>query len=284
MLSLNATFENSIGNRHSFNLKNPYRNKPAEEIRACLQKLVELNLFEKGEVGLFKKLISAKFVETIETPIFDLRELEGMEPFAPAVEAQPQSVQASEVPATAALEVQAESAAIQQAPAAVQHQEIISDKTQLVPIQAIDIQEVPIQTSEPTGAPGELQEMEIVIPDGVDVSNLTEEDYLAIILSQLPEGAVLDSFKVEEVPSVNQEVLETSAISETAPAPVNSTLINQVSSQVLEGIDQGPEEKSSGWFKKRKSGNPLAGFSTDKRRNKKAINRWKREKNKDKKK
>lgn len=280
MLSLNATFENSIGNRHSFNLKNPDRNKPAEEIRACLQKIVELNLFEKGEIGLFKKLISAKFVETIETPIFDLRELEGMEPSAPAVEAQPQSVQASEVPATAALEVQAESAAIQQAPAAVQHQEIISDKTQPAAIQAIDIQEVPIQTSEPTGTSGELQEMEIVIPDGVDVSNLTEEDYLAIILSQLPEGAVLDSFKVEEVPSVNQEVLETSAISETAAAPVNSTLINQVSSQVLEGIDQGPEEKSSGWFKKRKSGNPLAGFSTDKRRNKKAINRWKREKNK----
>lgn len=283
MLSLNATFENSIGNRHSFNLKNPDRNKPAEEIRACLQKIVELNLFEKGEVGLFKKLISVKFVETIETPIFDLRELEGTEPSAPAVEAQPQSVQASEVPATAALEVQPESPAIQQAPAAVQHQEIISDKTQPAPIQAIDIQEVPIQTSEPTGTSGELQEMEIVIPDGVDVSNLTEEDYLAIILSQLPERAVLDSFKVEEVPSVNQEVLETSAISETAAAPVNSTLINQVSSQVLEGIDQGPEEKSSGWFKKRKSGNPLAGFSTDKRRNKKAINRWKREKNKNKK-
>lgn len=283
MLSLNATFENSIGNRHSFNLKNPDRNKPAEEIRACLQKLVELNLFEKDEVGLFKKLISAKFVETIETPIFDLRELDGMEPFAPAVEAQPQSVQASEAPAAPALEVQPESAAIQQAPAAVQHQEIISDKTQPAAIQAIDIQEGPVQTSEPTGTSGELQEMEIVIPDGVDVSNLTEEDYLAIILSQLPEGAVLDSFKVEEVPSVNQEALETSAISETAPAPVNSHLINQVSSQALEEIDQVPEEKSSGWFKKRKSGNPLAGFSTDKRRNKKAINRWKREKNKNKK-
>lgn len=280
MLSLNATFENSIGNRHSFNLKNPDRNKPAEEIRACLQKLVELNLFEKGEVGLFKKLISAKFVETIETPIFDLRELDGIEPFAPTVE---QPVQALEVPAAPVVEVQSESASIQAAPAAVQHQEIISDKTQPAAIQAIDIQEGPVQISEPTGTSGELQEMEIIIPDGVDVSNLTEEDYLAIILSQLPEGAILDSFKVEEVPSVNQEALETSAISETAPAPVNSTLINKVSSQVLEGIDQGPEEKSSGWFKKRKSGNPLAGFSTDKRRNKKAINRWKREKNKNKK-
>ncbi|OJG76061.1 hypothetical protein RV10_GL004276 [Enterococcus pallens] len=49
--------------------------------------------------------------------------------------------------------------------------------------------------------------------------------------------------------------------------------------QSIEGSGEIVEEKRSSWFPKRKSGtNPLAGFSTDKRRNKKAINRWKRKK------
>lgn len=281
MLSLDAIFENSLGRRHSFHLKDPDRNKPAEEIRACLQKLVELNLFEKGEVGLFKKLISAKFVETIEHPIFDLREMEDVEASAPAVDVPSQPIQA--------IEVQPELAPIQEAPAAVEQEAITLAEIKQAPVQVTNRPEVPLQASEPTGTPGELQQMEIVIPEGVDVSTLTEEDYLAIILSQLPEGAILDSFQVEEVPSPQQQPIEQPAIPGIPAAPVKSTVVNQLSSQAIKELDEvlepSVEEKRPSWFPKSKSGtNPLAGFSTDKRRNKKAINRWKRERNKDKKK
>ncbi|MBO1308383.1 DUF2922 family protein [Enterococcus sp. 669A] len=291
MLSLNATFENSLGRRHSFNLKDPDRNKPAEEIRASLQKLVELNLFEKGEVGLFKKLLSAKFVETIETPIFDLRNED--EPAVAVVEVQPEPVQAIEVQEQVAptIEIQPESVQIQEAPAsttqakATQLQEVTPVEAQPVPIQSV---EKLIQTNEAAAAQGEMQQLEIIIPDGVDVSNLTEEDYRAIILSQLPEGAILDSFSVEEVPSDNQKSSENVATSvnrQTPSVQAGSNIANQLSSEALEmigEIEKEPaEERSSGWFPKRKKGtNPLAGFSADKRKRKKAINRWKREKNK----
>ncbi|MGG5331152.1 DUF2922 domain-containing protein [Enterococcus sp. AZ163] len=71
MLSLVATFENSDGSRQNWTFKNPDPNKPAAEIRAALEAMANLPLFEKDGVRLFTKVISAKFVETIERPLFD---------------------------------------------------------------------------------------------------------------------------------------------------------------------------------------------------------------------
>ncbi|GCF95079.1 hypothetical protein NRIC_29700 [Enterococcus florum] len=71
MLHLAATFETSQGKKHRWRMKDPDRNKPAEEIREALELLTTLNLFEKDGVDLFNKVVEAKFVETIETPIFD---------------------------------------------------------------------------------------------------------------------------------------------------------------------------------------------------------------------
>ncbi len=71
MLSLVATFENSDGSRQNWTFKNPDPNKPAAEIRAALEAMANLYLFEKDGIRLFTKVISAKFVETIERPLFD---------------------------------------------------------------------------------------------------------------------------------------------------------------------------------------------------------------------
>lgn len=82
MLNLVAIFENSIGRKHRWVLKNPDPAKSDEEIRQELEEMTKLNLFEKDGVVYFKKLVSAKFVETIERPLFDLREEAAVEDFA----------------------------------------------------------------------------------------------------------------------------------------------------------------------------------------------------------
>lgn len=71
MINLAATFENSNGRNHRWSMKDPDTSKSATEIKASLEKLTALNLFEKDGVGLFQKVVTTKFVETIVTPIFD---------------------------------------------------------------------------------------------------------------------------------------------------------------------------------------------------------------------
>lgn len=71
MLSLSATFEKSNGRKHTWRLKDANPNKTAEEIRTQLEKLTTLDIFEKNGVNFFEKVVTAKFIETIETSIFD---------------------------------------------------------------------------------------------------------------------------------------------------------------------------------------------------------------------
>lgn len=71
MLSLAATFENSEGKTHRWRMKDPDPNKPNDVIKATLEKLTTLNLFEKDGVKLFQKVTGAKFIEKIVTPVFN---------------------------------------------------------------------------------------------------------------------------------------------------------------------------------------------------------------------
>ena len=71
MLSLSATFEKSNGRKHTWRMKHANPNKTAKEIKTSLEKLTTLDIFEKDGVNFFEKVITAKFIETIETPIFD---------------------------------------------------------------------------------------------------------------------------------------------------------------------------------------------------------------------
>ncbi|MGM0215939.1 DUF2922 domain-containing protein [Enterococcus sp. AZ109] len=72
MLKLVGKFLNSEGKTHQWTFNDPDPNKSPEEIKALLEKLTTLNLFEKDGVKLFQQVVSAKFVQTIETPLFDL--------------------------------------------------------------------------------------------------------------------------------------------------------------------------------------------------------------------
>ncbi|MBO1308581.1 DUF2922 family protein [Enterococcus sp. 669A] len=72
MLKLATVFENANGKKHHWTYNNPDPNKTPEQIKAALETITTLNLFQKDGVRQFCKVVSAKFVETIETPIFDL--------------------------------------------------------------------------------------------------------------------------------------------------------------------------------------------------------------------
>ncbi|MGG5329436.1 DUF2922 domain-containing protein [Enterococcus sp. AZ163] len=86
MIRLVSTFLTSEGKKHNFSFKDPDTAKSPEEIKETLALLTSLNLFEKDGVGLFRELVKAKYVETIETPIFEGDELFG----GPAPEDKPE--------------------------------------------------------------------------------------------------------------------------------------------------------------------------------------------------
>lgn len=88
MIKLVSTFLNSKGNKHTLNVKDPNTEKSPEEIKEALELLTILDIFEKDGVGLFQEVVSAKYVETIETPIFNEEEIFG-EPDEPIAFNQP---------------------------------------------------------------------------------------------------------------------------------------------------------------------------------------------------
>ena len=46
-------------------------NLPELTVRDCMNVLRDLNLFEKDDVKLYDQVKEAKYIETIETPIFE---------------------------------------------------------------------------------------------------------------------------------------------------------------------------------------------------------------------
>ncbi|MBO1306299.1 DUF2922 domain-containing protein [Enterococcus sp. 669A] len=75
MIKLVSGFLNSVGNKHTLTIKDPNTDLSPAEIKESLELLTTLTIFEKDGVGLFQKVVSAKYVETIETPIFSGDEL-----------------------------------------------------------------------------------------------------------------------------------------------------------------------------------------------------------------
>lgn len=70
MIKLVGTFLNDVGKKHTFTMKEPNIELSPAKVKESLELLTALNLFEKDGTALFQKAVSAKYVETIETPIF----------------------------------------------------------------------------------------------------------------------------------------------------------------------------------------------------------------------
>lgn len=76
MFCLMVLFQTSAGKIHKWQFKNVDPTKPANEYQRLLEQMTTLGLFEKNGARLFDKVLSATLVQTIETPIFDLRDEE----------------------------------------------------------------------------------------------------------------------------------------------------------------------------------------------------------------
>lgn len=70
MKKLHMRFLNADGVKHTFIPKLAAENLTAEEVRKAMEDITQLGLFEKNGVALFSEVESARYVETIETPLF----------------------------------------------------------------------------------------------------------------------------------------------------------------------------------------------------------------------
>lgn len=70
MKTLNLSFKGSLGKGHSLKLK--YANDQLDEatVRNAMQKIVDSQLFGKDDEQLYLRVASAKYVTTIDEPIF----------------------------------------------------------------------------------------------------------------------------------------------------------------------------------------------------------------------
>ncbi|MFC4770829.1 DUF2922 family protein [Enterococcus hermanniensis] len=67
-----AIFLDSTGKKHQWTYADVDPSLSPSQLRAYCEQIAQLDLFEKEGVLLFAKLLRAKLVTTIETPIFDL--------------------------------------------------------------------------------------------------------------------------------------------------------------------------------------------------------------------
>ncbi|WP_438717045.1 DUF2922 domain-containing protein [Enterococcus sp. AZ109] len=70
MKKLVVNFRNAVGKSQTWSLKDPDTTKTPSQIKTLLEKFSGLNLFQKNGVRSYETLVSAKYVETIETIIF----------------------------------------------------------------------------------------------------------------------------------------------------------------------------------------------------------------------
>ncbi|MBO0454656.1 DUF2922 family protein [Candidatus Enterococcus murrayae] len=67
-----TTFTNGLGKEHDWTYKNVNVDLPVEQIKEACELLTQLDIFEKNGVKLFDTVVTAKFVTTYETDIFDV--------------------------------------------------------------------------------------------------------------------------------------------------------------------------------------------------------------------
>lgn len=72
MKKLYLTFENENGKKTSITPKVFAENLEADVVRQAMDEMAGLGIFHKDEYGLYTKVTGARYVETIETPLFSV--------------------------------------------------------------------------------------------------------------------------------------------------------------------------------------------------------------------
>lgn len=71
MKTLNLTFKGSLGKKHLLKLSYASENLTAETVRKAMQDIAAASAFAKGDEGLYVTPVSAKYVDTVATVIFN---------------------------------------------------------------------------------------------------------------------------------------------------------------------------------------------------------------------
>lgn len=74
MKQLNLVFMTSADKTRVLRLNYADENLAADQVKAAMAKIASADLFEQKGVQLYKTPVAAKYVERIETPIFNDRE------------------------------------------------------------------------------------------------------------------------------------------------------------------------------------------------------------------
>lgn len=75
MRKLHMTFLNEDGSKKTLVIHCVHQDLSPEAVREAMVQITELNLFEKDGVRLMTEVYSAKYVEVIETPLFNVNEI-----------------------------------------------------------------------------------------------------------------------------------------------------------------------------------------------------------------
>lgn len=74
MKALSLAFKGSLGKSHTLKLNYANDNMDEASAKAAMDMLAKLDLFESNGEKLYVEPVSAKYVETIETPVFKAEE------------------------------------------------------------------------------------------------------------------------------------------------------------------------------------------------------------------
>lgn len=203
--TLDAEFANSDGSSQHLRLKNFDPTKTAEEIKASLTKLTQLNLFEKDGVGLFKKVLHATIIEKRVETIFDKR-----------VETQTKD-------SSTRLMEQAQSEPLPVEEPTSHVQPSIKERATFDTLQNLTI-------TEERPAPGMLIQ-KIELPKGLDPWSLNENQAIELLQTCMPSNATLMNVEVDDQ-SVPARLIITEAVEEQ---PIFSE---------AEAVNETPPEKS----------------------------------------
>ncbi|MBO1305297.1 DUF2922 domain-containing protein, partial [Enterococcus sp. 669A] len=129
MIKLVTGFLNSLGKKHTLSIKDPNTDLSPAEIKQSLELLTTLDIFEKDGVGLFEEVVSAKYVETIETSVFTGDEFFG-EANAPVVLNQSMLAYAPAIPMLEVPEVTIEEKTVEEVDAADKKKKLEELKSQ----------------------------------------------------------------------------------------------------------------------------------------------------------
>ncbi|EOH94141.1 DUF2922 domain-containing protein [Enterococcus pallens] len=199
MLKLAAVFENAAGKNHSWSFNDPDPNKSPEDIKSALDAMTTIHLFEKDGIRQFCKVVSAKFVETIETPLFDLSK-----PTPEAYVADPNNIFAAHI-------ISEEAPQVSEKPVVDEVKEVAGKEKSAIPPKAAPVpQKLNSIEKKPTVAPSSLK------------THVANPESLTAVVEQAKKNSMMPSTSAQQLEALTADSESSKSDSPTVQKPLNS--------------------------------------------------------------